>query len=185
MHHDASCKHYRESDRLVAPQSLRNKLLQLAHDIPASGHLGITKTKARLSPHFFWPRMAKEITHYVRSCDVCQRLGKGKKPQSVPLIPLPLVAEPFSKIAIDIVGPLPVCPKSGNRFILTVLDLATHYPEAIPLIDHTAQRVATALAGVFSHFGFPEECLSDQTSVHPSPTSSLWLRACHTAPHAR
>jgi hypothetical protein len=54
-----------------------------------------------------------------------------------------------------------VCPKSGNRSILTVLDFSTHYPEAIPLPDHTAQRVATALAGFFSHFGFLKECLSD------------------------
>jgi len=68
----------------------------------------------------------------------------------------------FSRIAIDIVGPFPVCPKSGNRFILTVLDLATHYPEAIHLPNHTAQTVATALTGVFSHFGFPNECISDQ-----------------------
>jgi hypothetical protein len=161
MHHEAKIKKSYNANQLVAPKSLRNKLLALSHDIPASGHLGVAKSKARLIPHFFWPRMTKEITEYVRSCDICQRVGKGNKPNRAPLIPLPVISEPFSRIAIDIVGPLPVCPKSGNRFILTVLDLATHYPEAIPLPDHTAQRVATALAGVFSHFGFPEECLSD------------------------
>jgi hypothetical protein len=39
----------READRLVAPKSLRSKLLHLPHDIiPASGPLGVTKTKSFL-----------------------------------------------------------------------------------------------------------------------------------------
>jgi hypothetical protein len=78
------------------------------------------------------------------------------------MVPLPVITEPFSRIAIDIVGPLPICPKSQNRFILTVLDLATHYPEAIALHEHTAPTVAKALTTVFSKFGFPLEILSDQ-----------------------
>jgi len=160
MHHDEKQNH--EADQLVVPATLRNRILFLAHDIPASGHLGITKTKARLWPHFFWPRMGKEITSYCRSCDTCQRLGKGPKPAPAPLIPLPLISQPFSRVAMDIVGPLPTCTNSGNRFILTVLDMATHYPEAIALPGHTAAQVAQALTQVFSHFGFPDEILSDQ-----------------------
>jgi len=42
------------------------------------------------------------------------------------------------------------------------MDLATHYPEAVPLKNHTAEEVANALAQIFSHFGLPEEILSDQ-----------------------
>ena len=53
---------------------------------------------------------------------------------------------------------------SGNRFILTVLDLCTHYPEAISLQNHTARSFAQALATVFSCFGFAQEVLSDQGS---------------------
>lgn len=163
MHHAAPTKQRQEADQLVVPATLRNKLLFLAHDIPASGHLGITKTLSRLWPHFYWPHMSKEVTSYCRSCDMCQRLGKGQKPPPAPLIPLPLVTEPFFRVAMDIVGPLPTT-KSGNRFILTVLDLSSHYPEAIPLPNHTATTVATALVGVFSRFGFPSEILSDQGS---------------------
>ena len=176
MHHESKIKKSYYANQLVAPRALRSKLLALSHDIPAAGHLGVAKSKARLIPHFFWPKMTKEITAYVRSCDICQRVGKGNKPHRAPLIPLPVISEPFSRIAIDIVGPLPVCPKTGNRFILTVLDLATHYPEAIPLLDHTAQRVATALAGVFSHFGFPEECLSDLGSEFMSELMQIFMQ---------
>lgn len=39
--------------QIVVPSSLRVKLLQIAHDIPASGHLGVSKTQNRLLRHFF------------------------------------------------------------------------------------------------------------------------------------
>jgi len=86
-------------------------VLQLAHDISAAGHLGIRKTQDRLEPHFFWPGITKDVAHYFKSCDKCQREGKGPNPSPAPLIPLTLMDEPWSRIAIDIVGPLPVCPK--------------------------------------------------------------------------
>jgi len=89
--------------------------------------------------------MSKHVHHYRKSCDQCQRLGNSRKPSLAPLMPLPVMTEPWSCIAIDIVRPLPTCDKSQNRFVLTVLDLDTHYPEAIALMDHTAPQVAKAL----------------------------------------
>ena len=58
-----------------------------------------------------------------------------KKPAT--LFPLPVILEPFEKVAIDIVGPLPTTA-AGNRFILTVIDLGSLYPEAIALPSHMA-----------------------------------------------
>ena len=164
-----------EIHQVVVPTSLRPKLLQLAHDIPAAGHLGVTKTKNRLLRHFYWPSISRDTKAFCRSCDVCQRLGKGTSVSLAPLHSLPLVSEPFCQVAIDIVGPLPICKDSGNRFILTVLDLCTHYPEAVPLRDHTAQSVAQALASVFSRFGFPQEVLSDQGTDFMSALMQIFL----------
>jgi len=161
--------------QIVVPTNLRAKLLSVAHDIPAAGHLGVAKTKDRLSRHFYWPSLSKDVKDFCRSCDVCQRLGKGPTNLPAPLHNLPLVSEPFCQVAIDIVGPLPVCKDTGNRFILTVLDLCTHYPEAIPLKQHTAQDVAQALGNVFSHFGFPQEILSDQGSDFMSALMQIFL----------
>jgi len=145
--------------QIVVPASLRPKLLQIAHAIPAAGHLGVAKTQSHLLRHFFWPSISRDTKSFCHSCDICQRLGKGKKPVLAPLQSMPLVSKPFAQVAIDIIGPLPVCQESGNRFILTVLDLCTHYPEAIPLKQHTAADVAQALGTVFSRFGFPQEIL--------------------------
>ena len=143
--------------QIVVPVVLRSRLLQTAHEIPAAAHLGVAKTTARLQRHFYWPGITSDVKKFCRTCDVCQRLGKGGPSAVAPLHSLPLVSEPFSQVAIDIIGPLPACKDSGNRFVLTVLDLCTHYPEAIPLKQHTAQDVAKALATVFSRFGFCQE----------------------------
>ena len=75
---------------------------------------------------------------------------------------MPLVSEPFAQVATDIIGPLPVCQESGNRFILAVLDLCTHYPEAIPLKQHTAADVAQALGTVFQSIWLPDSAYTDQ-----------------------
>ena len=41
--------------------------------------------------------------------------------------PLPIMGEPFQRIAMDIVGPLPKT-RRGNEYILVVTDYATRYP---------------------------------------------------------
>jgi len=151
--HEATYHH------VVVPTVLRDKLLYVAHDIPAAGHLGAAKTKDRLLRNFYWTSISKQVKELCRSCNVSERLGKGAACPPAPLHSLPLVSEPFCQIAIDIVGPLPVCKDTGNRFILTVLHLCTDYPEAIPLKQRTAQDVAQALANVFRHFFPRKSCL--------------------------
>jgi len=128
--------------QIVVQTVLCAKLLSVAREIPAAGHLGVTKTKDRLLRHFYCPSLSKGTKEFCRSCDVYPRLGKGAPNPSAPLHCLHFVSEPFCQVAIDIVGPLFVCKDSGNRFILTVLDLCTHYPEAIPMKQQTAQDVA-------------------------------------------
>jgi len=43
--------------QVIVPACLRTSLLQLAHDIPAAGHSGQRKTRARLLQHYYWPQV--------------------------------------------------------------------------------------------------------------------------------
>lgn len=61
------------------------------------------------------------------------------------------------------IGPLPTTP-DGYRFILTVCDYGTRYPEAFPLKTTTSKDVAEALLDHFSRMGIPEEILTDRGS---------------------
>ncbi|RUA04454.1 MAG: hypothetical protein DSY43_06235 [Gammaproteobacteria bacterium] len=148
-------------DRVVVPESYRGEILRVAHSIPLAGHMGIDKTRQRIEVHFYWPYLHADVKRYCETCPECQLVTRKRKAERAPLKPVPIVMEPFKKIAIDIVGELPRT-KTGYRYILTIVDYATRYPEAIPLKSTHSREVADALIGVFSRFGIPEELVSDQ-----------------------
>ena len=77
------------------------------------------------------------------------------------MTPLPVIGEPFRRIAMDIVGPLSRTSR-GNRFILVVSYYATRYPEAVPLRTISASKIAEVLIDIFARQGIPEEILTDQ-----------------------
>ena len=57
---------------------------------------------------------------------------------------------------------------NGNIYILTIVDFATKYPEAVALPRIETERVAEALLDVFSRVGFLTEILSDKVSQFTS-----------------
>ena len=66
-------------------------------------------------------------------------------------------------MAIDIIGPLTPKSEDGHKYILTMVDYATRYPEAISLRTITTESIADALVSVFSRVGLPEEILRGPT----------------------
>ena len=74
----------------------------------------------------------------------------------------PLIGTPFKRVAVDIVGPIAPPSEAGHRYILTLVDYATRYPEAVPLKKITTEAVAEALLNIYSRVGIPEEVLMDQ-----------------------
>ncbi len=103
--------------------------------------LPVNKTFQRISKHFYWPGVKSAVSNFCRSCDVCQRAGKSNQTvPKAPLNPIPVIGEPFEKLLIDCIGPLPKS-KHGHEYILTMMCTATHYPEAVPLRTLKAQAV--------------------------------------------
>ena len=147
-------------EQLVLPEQFHQIVCKLAHTIPLAGHLCRDKTVKRISRRFFWPALFHDVADYCRRCPECQRTAKGSH-RRVPLIPLPIMKEPFERIVLDIVGPLPRS-RRGNQYILVVCDYATRYPEAMPLRSIDAGTVAEHLIQLFARVGIPREILSDQ-----------------------
>ena len=50
----------------------------------------------------------------------------------------------------------------SNRYILTLIDFTTGFPEAVPLKDIDSISVTEALLQIFSRVGIPKEILSDR-----------------------
>ena len=74
---------------------------------------------------------------------------------------MPLIDTSFKRVAIDLVGPIRPPSEEGHRYILTLVDFATRYPEAVPLKTIDTETVAEALVNIFSRLGIAEEILSD------------------------
>ncbi|KAI2645228.1 Retrovirus-related Pol polyprotein [Labeo rohita] len=148
--------------QVVVPQPYRGYILSLAHDHELSGHLGVRKTYHNLLKHFFWPGMKSSVSQYCRSCHACQIAGKPNQVVSpAPLKPIPVLNEPFEKLVIDCVGPLPKT-KSGYVYLLTMMCSATRFLEAVPLRSLKSPNIVKALVKFCTTFGLPKVIQSDQ-----------------------
>ncbi|KAF0302485.1 uncharacterized protein FJT64_025413 [Amphibalanus amphitrite] len=94
----------RGPDRVVVPLALIDKYLQVAH----RPHEGIVRTKQLLRSLAWWPGMMRATTDLIRDCSTCQAkdavLSQGARP--APLQPVPLPDRAWSKLGIDVVGPI-------------------------------------------------------------------------------
>ena len=147
---------------IVIPKDLRLSLFHSAHTHSLAGHLGKKRTASRIAQHFYWPGLGKDVQKLCQRCPDCQK-GNRRRPTRAPLIPLPVMERPWQRVAIDIVGPLDRS-RRGNNYLLTVIDFATRYPEAMPLRKTDATTVCEKLIEIFSRYGIPEELLSDRGS---------------------
>ncbi|XP_039548082.1 uncharacterized protein LOC120493504 isoform X2 [Pimephales promelas] len=163
--------------QIVVPSKFRSHVLSLAHDHLWSGHLGITKTYNRVLQHFFWPGLKSDVVTHCKTCYICQVSGKPNQiVPPAPLCPIPAVGEPFERVLVDCVGPLPRA-KSGCQYLLTIMCAATRFPEAIPLRNITAKTVTKALTKFFTTFGLPKTVQTDQGSNFVSRIFRASLKA--------
>ena len=118
--------------------------MSVNHESEFSGHLGAKKTEVRILPKLFWPGLHQDVIRFCSSGDVCQRTSRKGIVKKVPLGSMPLIDMPFKRVAVDIVGPIAAPSEAGLQYILTLVDYATRYPEAVPLKKITTEAVAGA-----------------------------------------
>ena len=172
-------------EQLILPKQCKT-VLELAHDIPMAGHQGRDKTWQRILRRFYWPSVFQDIENLCKSCRICQKASK-QRVKAAPVISLPVISEPFSRVAMDIVGLLPRS-KAGHRYILVLCDYATRYPEAIALRSIDAEHIAEELLKLFSRVGVPKEIITDQGSNFTSQLLAklyrlLGVKGIRTSPY--
>jgi len=153
-------------NRIVLPQSLRKRILWLAHET----RQGMVKTKQFLREHFFWPGMDQAVEDTIKGGSACvlnQPLNKY-----TPLQTTPLPRGPWVERAVDLVGPI------DGKYILTYIDYYSSYPEACVLKEITSREVIKAPADIFSKFGHREEIVSDNSKQFTSTEFEAFLKSC-------
>jgi transposase InsO family protein len=115
-------------------------LVQLFH---SAGHFGEQRTRASLrSAGHRFPFMRKLVRRCIQDCQLCANKSYGGAGIPRDHLPSSQTHKAMEFVAIDLVGPL---PRSNNyRYILTMIDHATHWLEAVPLAAIDAQTVADA-----------------------------------------
>ena len=155
-------------------------ILYNSHDNPLSGHLKAEATFNRIRSKYYWNNMRKTIQDYVDNCEVCQRDGKRRKNEALRTIK---VDQPFGRVGIDIVGPLPET-KKGNRYIVVAMDYLTKWPEARAIPDQKAESVAAFFyEDIVCRHGCPKELVSDNGSAFISEMVEALLQRHQTKHH--
>ena len=144
------------SRRVVVPEKLKIKVLNLCHDKPSAAHQGLERTKYRIKKSYYWISMGKEIKNYVEGCSICNINKTGNRKNKHELISnhAGIVME---KCHIDFMGPYPTS-KRGNTCILVFIDQFSKWIEILPLENQEAETTARALVEqVFTRFGYPQQ----------------------------
>ncbi|XP_068204610.1 uncharacterized protein [Palaemon carinicauda] len=143
-------------NQIVIPASLRQKVLHMTHNV-SSSHLGIRKTLSAVQL-FYWPGIRKGVTEYCKSCAVCQLVGKPNQIiKPAPLQPIPVLPEPFDKVILDCVGPLPKSKKQ-NQYMITMMCSSIRYPDAYPLRNISSKTLIPVLIKKFHSVWYPQDC---------------------------
>ena len=154
--------------RPLLPAAWTRKVFDIHHDL---AHAGARAMRRLICDRFVWHGMARDIRHWARTCEACQR-AKVSKHVVAPLTPLPMPVKRFDSLHVDLVGPLPA--SQGFTYLLTIVDRFTRWPEAIPLSDISAITCARAfLYHWVSRYGVPSTLTSDRGRQF---VSELWRK---------
>ena len=170
----------RATGKLSIPMSLRQDILQEAHDSPVGGHFGAQRTTALVQREFYWKGLAQDVKRYVRGCAACHR---AKPPNEKPfglLQPLEIPRRRWQRINVDFITKLPLTVPGelpiyrGNDTIITFTDALTKRAHWIATNEKglTAERFATIfLEAYFRLHGLPDAIVSDRD---PRFTGGFW-----------
>ena len=146
---------------LLVPESLRKEVFNFCHDASSSGHLAQKKTLAKIRQSFIWHGINKDCKLYITNCSQCNTQKKSNRTAKAAMMQYQASA-PMERVHIDILGPFNKS-KSGNVYILMLIDQFTKWLECFPLPDQTAETIAKKVVdGFISRFGCPLQIFTDQ-----------------------
>ena len=147
--------------QIVVPENWKTEILTLLHDNVCAGHLGISKTVARIRSRFYWVGYKDDVIQHCSKCFECQ--ARKMPPRHIKAeMKTYNIGIPVERIEIDILRPLTET-NARHKYILVITDCFTKWVEAIPLQSIDASTIAKHFVEQFiTRFGIPKEIHTDQ-----------------------
>lgn len=137
------------NDRIVLPQKLRAKALDIAH----RGHPGIVAMRRNLRERVWWPCMDREISERVQECLGCAAVSHQFPPE--PMLRKKMPQRAWQEIAIDFFS-----AKDCATF-LVIVDYFSRYLKVIEMRNTTATKTIDELEAIFYEQTYPETIRCD------------------------
>jgi hypothetical protein len=155
----------KECLRWVVPKGARWQICKRNHD--DIGHVGFEKTLQRIKNTYWFAKMKRFIQKYVGACIDCAYAKKSANTCEGLLHPIEKIGRPFHTLHMDHLGPF-VRSKSGNTYLLNIVDAFTKFLFIKPVKNTKTQNVIKSLQDIFDTFRAPERIISDRGSCFTS-----------------
>ena len=99
--------------QLVIPRTSIQAVLKEFHDTPTGGHLGLRKTLEKVRSRFYWPGQQHDVVNWCKACAECASCKSPTRRRRAPM-QSGLVGTPMQRVAMDILGPLPVTARENK-----------------------------------------------------------------------
>lgn len=153
---------------LSSNSKFKSQLLQAYHSSPVGGHGGDVKTYIRIATEWHWLGIRKDVSSFVRKCEVCQQQKLSQQAPAGLLQPLPLPTRIWDDISMDFIEGLP--SSKGFDTVFVVVDRLSKYAHFIALkYPFTAVKVAEVFVNeVVRLHGYPISIVSDRDKLFVS-----------------
>ncbi|GJP39776.1 hypothetical protein CLOM_g24121, partial [Closterium sp. NIES-68] len=158
------------TNRIWVPPTytLRELLIQEAHDSNFSGHYGIDKTAKLRSRNYYWPDLPTDVQQYVTSCATCQCMKSSRLRPTGLLQPLEPPSDPGNN-EMDF-----VCSSvQAEDAILVVVDRLTKMAHFAACKTTITAKQLLFLTNIVRLHGIPSAIISDRD---PRFTSNFWTK---------
>jgi hypothetical protein len=168
----------RQLHKLIAiPSQLVNKVIQMAHEGLATGnHFGRNKTLLRLSTKFHWNEMWKDISQYVKSCDICQKnkrkyikeghIKERKLDNRYPPI--------FQHLSVDVLGPYSF--GTNKLYVIAAVDKGSKFLIAQAFHSMNSDNVIEFMENIITQYILPRTIHFDNASYFTSEKVANFLK---------
>ena len=147
-----------ECKQLVVPPSLRQQILELAHD--KHGHQGVDRTLQTIRLRAFWPGMTTDVDTHCKQCKRCQLAKESGVKVFCPMGGI-FSTKPLEVLAVDFT--LMEMARDGRENVLVLTCVFTKFSIAVATRDQKASTVARVIIQEWiQRYGLPQRIHSDR-----------------------